>query len=124
MNIKPIELRIGNLFQDVYNQVNEVTAGTLMYLRDADDEQAKNVKPIPLSDQWLSKFGFIETEKMYIIKHGVIKYILTEDHHGFVFGIVNNFNIEWFSWEIKYVHQLQNLYFSITGEELTIIVPH
>lgn len=118
--MKNKDLRIGNLFQDVYNHVYEVTAGTLMYLRDADDEQAKNVKHILLSDQWLLKFGFAEKEKMYSIQHGCIKYTLTEDHHGFVLGIVRSVNIEWFCWEIKYVHQLQNLYFSLTGEELNI----
>ena len=28
--------------------------------------------------------------------------------------------IQWFSYDVKYVHQLQNLYFALTGTELEI----
>jgi hypothetical protein len=36
-------------------------------------------------------------------------------------GGVWHFEFEGISIKIKYVHQLQNLYFALTGEELTII---
>jgi len=67
----------------------------------------KAIKPIPLTEEWLTKFGF-KKDDGFFNKDGVW---LTPD-----FGLdgINPFK------PIKYVHQLQNLFFAITGEELTL----
>jgi hypothetical protein len=76
-----------------------------------------DMKPIPLTEEWLVKFGF---EK---IKNNGIDYELHD--------CVISFEAEWM-WtsesklnEVrtlipKHVHQLQNLYFALTNEELTL----
>lgn len=79
--------------------------------------------PIPLTEEKLLKFGFTIRsapsaygcdcnknceEKKYILRGG------WNGHKWFALEILNNGTHK----EIKYVHQLQNLYYALTGEEL------
>ena len=96
------------------------------------DMETDYFEPIPLTEEWLLKFGF----KCVHIKN--IHYTVNDPngvaelHKISIFPTVNN---QWhiaFSDElngykdyipttkISHVHQLQNLYFALTGEELTI----
>ena len=77
--------------------------------------------PIPLTDEWLLKFGFkyVESYDNYKVKAGdywnSVKFYEGE-------WCYNNDDSDsgcYFLTTIKYVHQLQNLYFALTGEELT-----
>ena len=75
-------------------------------------------EPIPLTEEWLLKFGFIK------YRH-ILKIHLNE-------GLGVNYNKDLKIWyldihftttakiQINYIHQLQNLYFALTGEELSI----
>lgn len=83
------------------------------------------LKPIPLTEEWLVKFGF-EKHRKTIGSH---EFCFT--HSGLQFCIYGNnkkgFYIqiplyEGDSWDIsfKYVHKLQNWWHENTGEELTI----
>jgi hypothetical protein len=66
--------------------------------------------PIPLTEEWILKFGFCKVNKVdYESNCGTLE--LEDTDGGFLFDsrIV-----------IKYVHQLQNLYFALTEEELKI----
>jgi len=70
-------------------------------------------KPIPLTEEWLLKFGY----KLY---HD---YVWVNDNTD-VLGRIDKFKDDvarsiYPRLEIKYVHQLQNLYFALTGKELT-----
>lgn len=75
--------------------------------------------PIELTDQWFKDFSFKET-KPNKEENGFVPFEL----NGFkiykmnsnVRGIV--YELYEFRKEIKYVHQIQNLYFSLTGKEL------
>ncbi len=75
--------------------------------------------PILLNEEWLLKFGFIHPFKdlanvrRYLINDGRVELRYLR-HNNTVF--LSYFNAR----EIKYVHQLQNLYFALIGEELTI----
>lgn len=110
------ELRLGNLITDAFGQIHKVTAGTLMYLQDADEKQSENIKPIPLTKEWLLKFGFSKEKyhsfslktKGFQIDFEIIK--------NSVYGCF----LEGVGLDINYVHELQNLYFSLMREELII----
>lgn len=69
------------------------------------------LQPIPLTEEWLVKFGFEVSYSMEIRCYCVK-------------GIeAIRFNLNSFYYnthEIKHVHQLQNLYFALTDEELEI----
>jgi len=66
------------------------------------------INPIELTEEWLVKFGLIES------KEGT-KRIQLETDLGDLIIYIDGRNKN-----IKYVHQFQNLYFALTGEELNI----
>jgi hypothetical protein len=106
MDIK--ELRVGNLLYNGFNELIEVknishynTSGFLL----------ETLKPIELTEEWLQKFGF-ELYDSVEFRHFYRKndFDLNQDYQPIDFDCI----------EIKYVHQLQNLYFALTGKELEI----
>ena len=91
---------------------------------------------IPLTEEWLLKFGFVEERTPPLAEHGKFyskfnydcKYSLSYAkfrgdwgfYHSYTDAIKESENnkFDFISCGIKYVHQLQNLFFAITGEEL------
>ena len=110
------ELRIGNwyMFADnegiCYRTIKEIKHNEFGFVSDFDGVNFGICKPIPLTEEWLLKFGFEITDNFQ-----------TKDR----FQTHKQDGIFWFEYgyivvELNYVHQLQNLYFALTGEELTI----
>lgn len=80
-----------------------------------------SAEPIPITEEWLIKLGYKknidedECPYLYAVKG---KTSLFERENGYY-----NFHIEDVLDEginIKYVHQLQNIYFALTGKELIV----
>ncbi|OPC44634.1 hypothetical protein [Elizabethkingia anophelis] len=109
------ELRIGN-----YVNHN----GFVPVIIDAVDiihcqQHPEAYKPIELTEEWLLNFGFDNTETGWEIiyrKRFKLSVILFKQFASV--GMAGPFGL--FEVKLKYVHQLQNLFFSLTGEELTI----
>lgn len=122
--MKASELRIGNLIEQP-NGIN-----TVFLIDDFEGEESvnsfyiKDISPITLTEEWLIKFGFVQDKEQsdfpesrlwfkealqYIIRDKDSEYLSKQRAHYFGYPIEN---------EIKYVHQFQNLYFSLTGNEL------
>ena len=86
-----------------------------------------NLQPIPLTEEWLLKFGFhlrdgfSNTFQLNVEKHqydcATITYSEKEGLLRFSNGQQKGTTL---IPHIKYVHQLQNLYFALIGEELTL----
>jgi len=77
-----------------------------------------NINPIPLTPEILEKCGFewsIYHQAWH--KQGFV-FDLSERSVGGFFMHKSRLNSEIICPEIQYLHQLQNLYFSLTGEEL------
>jgi hypothetical protein len=120
------ELRIGNLFTTHINlrgswaekqrfdgEIYRCNRHTFM----SDTETEKIFKPIPLSEEWLIRFGFLlEDLNWYKNDSDDSFYISFESDYGFYVGATTYGYLK----AILYVHQLQNLYFALTGKELTI----
>jgi hypothetical protein len=119
--MKTTDLRIGNLVlsKGVPVQIEEIMWETVRYC--FGEFPIDYVEPIPLTEEWLLKFGFYETTKehyvsgLYTLNKPDGFYINKEtmcycdiDYEG-----TTNDRIK-----IQYVHQLQNLYFALTGKEL------
>jgi len=123
------ELRIGN-YVNIEDTVLRVDLQELYY-------NSSLMNPIPLTEKWLSKFGFkkynfTNKENGYIIENKEASksiYIRTfiEPNTTNFFNVFNRSECErtklQFIKSIKYVHQLQNLYFALTGQELTLKQP-
>lgn len=126
--IKIEELRIGNLIWNPVQQcpckVDMAVMGKIQadaYLKSKGNEVVE-FEPIPLTEQWLIDFGFTDncypdSLSLNVLYRGVLN----------AYGVSTNPRIEigtksgiiFGHSEIKYVHQLQNLFYSLTGEELT-----
>ena len=120
-NINFKELRLDNYICINNNlhpcRVKEITMSSVVVesIKENYSEPTINsMNPIPLTEEWLLKFGFYKSEtfKNSFIKKGVDIYI---QDTAFWYDLLNN------SIEIKSVHQLQNLFFALTNEELTIM---
>lgn len=76
------------------------------------------VTPIPLTEQWLLDFGFEKTMAWtYAINlMGDIKLVYYLGEKGFSIGFKNYSDFS----NLKYVHQLQNLFYALTGQELEL----
>lgn len=76
------------------------------------------VNPIELTGQFMTFFGlketFMGTYSIWDFEDFGRSFDVTQDSNGFTFQIHGDFI------EIKYVHELQNIHFIITGEELAI----
>jgi hypothetical protein len=73
-----------------------------------------DLKPIPLTEEWLVNFGFEkckEVNEVHFRKENLI-FILD-------YNFISFFNVKLPN-EIKYVHQLQNFYFALFAQELTL----
>jgi len=85
------------------------------------------LKPIPLTEEWLLKFGFSKNENDVLqIETTLMPLSITlsdnypdEKYKAWVYEDENS-SYHIISDNIKYVHQLQNLYFDLTNEELTL----
>ena len=120
--IKPNELRLGN-YVAVKNHGNKVIGKVFAINKDTVSVEDGNnnydyhlLEPISLTELMLLKCGFEETQ-------------LFEDDLVFLFLNGFGLRIDYFEdafyfddTKIEYVHQLMNLYFALTGEELEVKV--
>ena len=69
------------------------------------------VVPIPLTEDWLHNFGFTKKGEFWFEKNGITVESTTKGIVYFLYPSVLR---------LKSVHQLQNFYFALTGEELEL----
>ena len=74
-------------------------------------------EPIPLTEEWLLKFEFKQYETIGIKTHNYIKGNFKFNSAVLWVAEYKGVHIEN---KILYVHQLQNLYFALIGEELQL----
>lgn len=120
--IKANELRIGNWVEMKTVLIGskwEAIESELINMNDMGSGNGTyaSYKPIPLTEEWLIKFGFdVEIN----VDNG--DWYFKQSKVDVSFGLIKDDNGSWElytgSRKIKYVHQLQNLYFALTGEEL------
>ena len=134
--MKAEELRIGNYVSCMYydDNNNEIWEDTTILCIDgtggdiaeykfwfegsSNEEIYHETKLIQLTEEWILRFGFNLNghrlfERLSLTKNGfTIEFEISGD--------ICNCYLEMIGIEIQYVHQLQNLYFALTGEELIL----
>ena len=115
-NPKASEFRIGNLIhlgnknQDII--INWAILGNI----NSQNFFCKDYLPIPINKEWLEKFGFVFTYGVWLkATHETRIKVEYAGSHCQLIGVV-----EYIGKPFEYVHQLQNLYFALTGEELIL----
>ena len=121
MRLEAKELRIGNLVMD-NAKVKIVTSGMISNW-DIIKKDYGGYKPIPLTEEWLLRFGFGMMNKSYFsipsrtrTNNSPYSLIYTKDLNGDWYILIN----ESVRFYLEHVHTLQNLYFALTQEELTL----
>lgn len=122
MNAK--ELRIGNYFNEKHSseliQVYELLRdGTIVF--DFECNGVWQAEPIKLNEYWLLKLG---VEKHESFKHCFIKDKLLFEYLFQDVNLTVRLRLNGFEsipiCDVKYIHELQNIYFCLTGHELTV----
>ena len=130
--MKASELRLGNYYlycihdeldnpRD-YEIVDQIDAQDLVWLSSEAGENDDQYKPIPLTEDWLKRFGFEPYKKGF-----------ARGFHNKIFSgcIILTWSKTLNSWElaigkykditrVEFVHTFQNVIFALTGEELKL----
>lgn len=129
--IQANKLRIGNIVksivfdkivyvEEIHGLWIETNYSPLGYL------QYKNIEPIPLSEEILLKVGFRKSSSLTPLWSGPDPMLiwrteyesdLLDNYFEFRFGITESYQAKR-QVRLDYLHQLQNLYFALTGQEL------
>jgi hypothetical protein len=119
MKLTAKDLRVGNWVQNKFGTPYQVTASIILEFSNFGVKD----EPIPLTEEWLLRFGFefigYGGNKSYSHK------FKSEENYGggFQISMIKGWryhaNLGHMVY-IEYVHQLQNLFHSLTGEELTL----
>ena len=131
MELRANDFRSGNLILHknevwVINDIHGASGLITVYPKGSESLGRRSIhdfQPIPLTDEWLIKFGFeadidgdctLGTILYYgqsrnPYKRGKALWIACDEDYFYDFPT-----------SVQYVHQLQNLYYALTGEELTI----
>lgn len=138
------DLRIGNLISTPTNKAHIIKE---IFIRGEDSDgdylidnwNISTIEPIPLTEEWLIKLGFEKTESIIMDSYTLLlpmigsKVLSVNIEQGNQYMYIKDFETDDTKCEPRdlvclrnsdshgrfYVHQLQNLYFALTGEELT-----
>lgn len=136
--MKSTELRMGNIV-DLHGQEDYRVIGleknyiSVRYKNHTDSGDGSNLLPVPLTEELLLKAGFKKAESIFSedeygwkcfrlkkvsfinlyleIRIENVLYLQADMYHDGEFEVIR---------ELKYFHELQNLYFALTGKELEI----
>jgi hypothetical protein len=125
------EVRIGNAVKDSTGRI-----GTIMSIGKSQvrvrfefstvkidtnhDETGLDVEAVPLTPEILEKIGFKRIDHV----HGYSFYSLSQSKKNRCHIDIYPEKTSWMSYSVKhckYVHELQNLYYSLVGSELEIV---
>jgi len=123
----PKDLKIDNLiFIPKTNQIAEITGinkhiGVLVNNNIFGGLGFSEIEPIVLTEEWLLKFGFQRKDNSSngasTHKNGVYIGLMGMKNDKFCFNAESSSNKSVY---LNYVHELQNLYFELTKEELIL----
>ncbi len=111
MNAK--ELRIGNYVSNQTGELKGIPVGEYVTINLENIMWAELYVSVPLTEQWLINFGFEKHKKIYQI-HIHPGCLFVNMYLGRAFIKYSRVSID-----CKYVHQLQNIIYILTGKELT-----
>ena len=115
--IQANELRITNIVhfvkENVDAEIGHHNLGILLAYPSTNDYE-----PIPLTEEWLLKFGFEKQSDYFFYNNNYRVESFRSSEWCFRARVTKNESYPIAI--IEYVHQLQNLYFALTGKELKL----
>ena len=117
--MKANELRIGNLVK----HKNHEKPFKVFIIDTTETSFSSNIEPIPLTEERLVKLGFDKSKgKIDIYEKGRLRVWLGGRGQCLCYIIEENTTTGHYISSIEFVHQLQNLYFALTGEEFVCLL--
>ncbi len=121
--LKCTDLRIGNLvYSKETNKHQKITGLTdenpFIDAITFDYTNYDEIEPIPITEEILFNFGYRKEHDIYFKNNSLLRFIGKEVFY--CRGEIDDAEFQEYIASIKYVHQLQNLYFSLTARELTV----
>jgi len=80
----------------------------------ANPDLHKSIEPIELTEEWMQKFSGTSGYELKWNLHQYIMVVMRYEKYFFYYGDKGHL------FDVKYVHQLQNICFALTGEELNL----
>jgi len=129
--MKANELRIGNWVHNTNKDVRVKSLSDDSFMSIVTEPNligathGGDIHPIPLTEEWLVKFGWDNGmitkgfNRVYVKLNCTVS---TPSGDEFIYGIYvckKRNGVGDLITQVKYVHSLQNIYFSLTGEELS-----
>jgi len=123
------ELRIGNWVRHTsnYSHRNRDESSIFDFIFDQSDFYGdsectisieNDITPIPLDDEWMMRFGFVnQFDEWHLNSVTLESHSYGDDMTGLFYPLRDRGLMDM---HVKHVHQLQNLYHALTGEELTL----
>jgi hypothetical protein len=118
--MKANEIRLGNWFKFIGKELPTHILDTDIFQWNEDcwyyelegGNMLEKTEPIALTEEWLLKFGYIENNENYtwVIENHDVEIDVFARRVGFFYR----------HHKLQFVHQLQNLFYALTDEELTI----
>ena len=102
-----------------HQRVFEITYRDIYNIINGNDMVKGAYEGIPLTEEWIKKLGFenSKTQDKFFTKDNSIGISTADNKFRFIQG---NFVCQLVLREIEFVHELQNLYYAITGVELSV----
>ncbi|MCP4181420.1 MAG: hypothetical protein GY756_26965 [bacterium] len=114
-------LRVGNIVS--YNYPDGDWDALKLKLEDLADVGNGEFKPMPITEKWLLKLGLTKTT--YNSKESVLTIDIKSEHGSYLIFEDNELTLRdcddgTIGEELKFIHEVQNLYFWLQKEELKI----
>lgn len=104
--ISKSECKVDGIYED-FIYVNHYSGNVMKFISDI-------VEPIPLTEEWLLLFGFNKVRDYPVFRLSSIQVEYNGSDNLWRVNLYADSTV------VKSVHQLQNLFFALKGEELTI----
>jgi hypothetical protein len=121
--MKATELRVGNYIQDCFDvkkrEVRQLDLEDFSAMLNYRNSNHPNTYiAVKINNEWIKSFGFENSKNQdkFFTKDNTIGISTADDKFRFIQG---NFVCQIVLREFEYVHELQNLYYAITGVELS-----
>lgn len=120
------QLRVGNYVFDEHNDIKIVygishlegyDVAYVHFKNEFDKPATFTIQPIPITQEWLINFGF-KKRKVQVGYNWTCGITIKEWEDGSFLYSFDSTSVNHI--DIRYVHQLQNLYYILTGKELII----
>lgn len=129
--IRVNELRIGNVIVSDAGVVRKVTGHDIReqwrHEEDPHGSTGASINPIPLTPEWLERCGFVikhEASEQDPFTYSILKMDLDlakeDDGYCLRFECQDSYYDCNIGTQLLYLHQLQNLFFALSGEELNV----